>query len=479
MAIDHYSTAQQMLNALDKGEISSVELTELHISRIKEKDDALNAMPIKTFDRAREAAKVADQRRAKGETGSLLGIPMTLKESTLVAGLPQTAGISDFMGYEPTIDGKLANDVFNSGANLLGKTNIPVALGDWQADSPVYGRTNNPWDLSRTPGGSTGGGAAALASGMTPLEVGSDIGGSIRVPATYCGVYGHRPSETAIPKSGSFPMADLPNPAVLMPVQGPLTRSAGDLELLFDVLIGAEIGEDAAWRLELPAARSQQLSDFRVAAIPLLLDMPTSSSTRSRFDELIKFLVDRGAKVESVMPEIDMQEYYLDYTRLLNCVTSQGMPREIREARATEMRKVGDPVVDAMADGFVLDAAEFLSLVTRREFSRAQWRAFFMEWDIVLSPMTLDVAFPHQDGDFADRKLIIDNQELPYFMNIIYPMLPIFAGLPSTAFPAGLDAQGLPLGFQAIGPYLEDRTTLKFAQLLEEAWYKFEVPPGY
>ncbi len=151
---------------------------------------------------------------------------MTLKESTQVAGLPQSAGIEPFKDYRPTTDGPIATSVFTAGACLLGKTNIPVALGDWQADSPVYGRTNNPWDLGRTPGGSTGGGAAALAAGMTPLEIGSDIGGSIRVPAAYCGLYGHRPSETAIPRAGSFPLADRPNPAFVMAVQGPLARSA-------------------------------------------------------------------------------------------------------------------------------------------------------------------------------------------------------------------------------------------------------------
>ncbi|HEY5864384.1 MAG TPA: amidase family protein, partial [Candidatus Tectomicrobia bacterium] len=238
MAIDHYSTATAMLAALRRHEISSTELVEMHIARIEAHDGTLNAIPVRTFERVRQEAQRADARLAAGDTAPLLGLPMTLKESTLTAGLPQSAGMRHFKDYRPTIDGPVADRVFRAGACLLGKTNIPVALGDWQANSPVYGRTNNPWDVSRTPGGSTGGGGAALAAGMTPLEVGSDIGGSIRVPAAYCGVYGHRPSETAIPKSGLFPQVDLPNPARLMGVQGPLARSALDLELLFDVLVG-------------------------------------------------------------------------------------------------------------------------------------------------------------------------------------------------------------------------------------------------
>ena len=185
MAIDHYSTATAMLAALRHREISSTELVEMHIARIEAHDSKLNAIPVRTFDRARQAAKRADERLTAGDTAPLLGLPMTLKESTLTAGLPQSAGILDFKAYRPALDGPIAARVFRAGASLLGKTNIPVALGDWQANSPVYGRTNNPWDVSRTPGGSTGGGGAALAAGMTPLEVGSDIGGSIRVPAAY------------------------------------------------------------------------------------------------------------------------------------------------------------------------------------------------------------------------------------------------------------------------------------------------------
>ena len=189
--IGPFSTATDMLAALDARDISAAELAELHLARIEAHDGALNAIPVRTPERTRAAAVAADAARARGELGALLGLPMTLKESTQTAGLPQSAGIPLLKDHVPTGDGPIARSVFGAGAGLLGKTNIPVALGDWQADSPVYGRTNNPWDLGRTPGGSTGGGGAALAAGLTPLEIGSDIGGSIRVPAAYCGVYGH------------------------------------------------------------------------------------------------------------------------------------------------------------------------------------------------------------------------------------------------------------------------------------------------
>lgn len=479
MAIDHYSTATAMLAALRHRDISSTELVDMHMARMEAHDGALNAIPVRTLERARQAAKQADARIAAGDTAALLGLPMTLKESTLAAGLPQSAGMLDFKDYRPAIDGPIATRVFEAGACLLGKTNIPVALGDWQADSPVYGRTNNPWDLSRTPGGSTGGGGAALAAGMTPLEVGSDIGGSIRVPAAYCGVYGHRPSETAIPRSGAFPRADLPNPAFLMSVQGPLARSAVDLELLFDVLIGPEAGEDAGWKLNLLASRHQRLADFRVALMPPLVGGKVSASMQSRLQELAQFLSREGATVAEAAPAFDIEAYLHDYTRLLNVMVTLGLSREEREAQAAKAREAGDALSLARADGLVMNAQDYVMLVARRERARVAWRDFFRDWDVVLAPMTLDVAFPHQEAALDDRTLTVDDEVVPYGANILYPMLAIFAGQPSTAFPGGLNEAGLPLGLQAIGPYLEDRTTLKFAQLVEAAWYRFEPPPGY
>ncbi len=468
-----------MLAALRAGEVSSVELVEMHVARIERHDGALNAIPVRTFDRAREAAVVADRKRARGEDATLLGLPMTLKESTQVAGLPQTAGLVPFKGYQPAEDGRVAANIFAAGACLLGKTNIPEALADWTADSEVYGRTNNPWDHSRTPGGSTGGGGAALASGMTPLELGSDIGGSIRIPAAYCGVYGHRPTETAVPRSGCFPLADLPNPAFLMGVQGPLARSADDLELLFDVIAGPEPGEDIGWKLALPPARHDKLKDFRVAVMPSVAGQLPSSDMRGGLEELVTLLGKEGATVREAQPGIDFEAFYQDYLRMLIVMTSQGESPEARAERARTLRAAGGGHAEAIADGFVLGAQEYLALVSRRAAAQRAWARFFNDYDVVIAPMALDVAFPHPTSPRADRALVIDNESIPYNNNLMFPMIAIFPGLPSTAFPGGLGAGGLPLGLQAIGPYLEDRTTLRFASLVEKAWHGFTPPPEY
>ncbi len=479
MSIDTYSSATEMLAALRQKEISSEELTELHIQRIQEKDGELNAIPVTTFDRARDAAQIADQRIAAGESGPLLGLPLTLKESTLTRGLPQSAGIKEFADYRPEVDGLIAERIFHAGAGLLGKTNIPVALGDWQADSPVYGRTNNPWDLTRSPGGSTGGGGAALAAGMTPLEIGSDIGGSIRVPAAYCGCYGHRPSESALPRSGAFPMADLPSPTFLLGVQGPLARTAKDLSLLFDVVAGPDHFEDTAWRLHLPAPRGEKLGDYKVGVLTSVMDISCSNETVKKLEALVSVLQQHGAETRDAEPGIDFTQHFADYMRILNTMTSQTDPREQREAQAEAILARGDLFSEAMADGLIQDAHGFMAAVNRRQYNTYQWREYFKSVDVIIAPITLDSAFPHQEGPMENRTLVIDNVQRPYMHNILYPSLAILTGLPSTTIPAGLDDKGLPIGLQIIGPYLEDRTTLKFAELVEQAWCQFQAPPGF
>jgi amidase len=477
-SITPYSTATEMRGALDTRQVSAVELVEMHLARIEAIDGVLNAVPVRTPERAVEAARRADARLAAGHTSPLLGIPMTFKESTQTAGLPQSAGIESLKDYRPATDGPLATSVFNAGACLLGKTNIPVRLADWQAKSPVYGRTNNPWDLARTPGGSTGGGAAALAAGMTPLEIGSDIGGSIRVPAAYCGVFGHRPSETAVPRAGAFPFGDLPNQATAMGVQGPLARSACDLELLLDVIAGPVVGEDTAWRLVLPEPRHQRLGDFRVAVMPEFPWVRPSARMQAKVDTLASSLAGLGARVAEAMPALDFEQYLRDYLCLLTAVTAGMRSREEREAAAREFAEIPG-VLAAQAEGFTLDAAAYIGLLHRRELAREAWRAFFRDWDVLIGPAALDAAFEHRESNADILPLRVDETDVQYGLNFVYPMWATFAGQPATAFPAGLDHRGLPLGLQAIGPYLEDRTTLRFAQLLELEWHAFERPPGY
>src|SRR5436309_10013522 len=255
-----FTTATEMLAALRARRVSAVDLLDLHRRRIERYHAELTASVELAFERARRDAEAADARRARGEDAPLLGLPMTLKESINVRGLRTTAGMSQWKEFRSEHDAPVTTRVKGAGAAVMAKTNVPQMLADWQSVNPVYGRTNNPWDLGRTPGGSTGGGAAALAAGFTPLEFGSDIGGSIRVPAAFCGVYGHRPSETAMPRSGQFPMPPLPNAAVVMGVQGPMARSGEDLELALDVAAGPGVGAAGAGTTATPAPRRDRLA---------------------------------------------------------------------------------------------------------------------------------------------------------------------------------------------------------------------------
>jgi len=474
-----FSTATEMLAALRARRISAVELYAMHVARIERLNPSLNAIVIETFERGRREAEQADRRLSAGEQAPLLGLPMTLKESQQVAGLPQTAGMEQWRDHRPDTDGRVAARVFAAGAALLGKTNIPVALADWQANNPLYGRTNNPWDLERSPGGSTGGGGAALAAGLTPLEIGSDIGGSIRVPAAFSGVYGHRPSESAVPRSGDFPGFELPNATRIMGVQGPLARSAADLELALDVIAGPDAGEDAAWRLELPPARRERLRDFRVAILPWLSWMPVQPEVRARVEALADWLRSQGAEVREASPEIDWRAHLDDYARLLIAQTSAPTPAAQRAADAAALRELGDPALVRIAEGMTLDFGALAQLLDRRAMLRRAWAAFFAEWDVLVTPAFPRTAFRHRDDSLRERTFVIDGREISGLDVAFYPQVAIFCGLPATAFPAGFDDGGLPIGLQAVGPYLEDRTPLRLAQLLEREWHGFTPPPLY
>jgi amidase len=278
--------------------IASPSVNKLPVARIARYNPQLNAIVIPNYEQARLLAAEADAARRRGEPfRPLHGLPLTIKDSIEVAGLRTTAGIAARAGVVSVEHARLSQRLFDAGGILLGKTNVPPYAGDWQADNPLFGRTNNPWDLSRTSGGSTGGGAVAVAAGLTPLAFGSDIAGSIRVPAAFCGIYGHRPSETAVPHAGHVPGSSLPNPALVMAVQGPLARDAADLELALEVIAGPIVGEDVAWRLAFPPARHTSLADFRVAILPRVAWLSLDAEIRAALDDLAMRLGRLGAKV--------------------------------------------------------------------------------------------------------------------------------------------------------------------------------------
>jgi amidase len=481
--IDAFASARTMLTALQAGQVSAAELLELHAQRIARYNPQVNAIVIPNEEQARQRAAEADAAYARGETlGSLQGLPLTIKDCIEVAGLRTTAGIVARAETISAENGPVAQRVLDAGAVLMGKTNVPPYADDWQAGNKIFGRTNNPWDLSRTPGGSTGGGAAALAAGLTPLEFGSDIGGSIRIPAAFCGVYGHRPSDTAVPRYGHVPGSPLPNPAAVMAVQGPLARSAPDLELALDVIAGPVVGEDVAWRLELPPARHTSLADFRVAILPQAPWLPVDNEITVALDDLVTRLSQLGTKLAQAQPEgFDLQKHQETYLSFLNVFMFSEMDDDQRSEIARGMLQSPNPFAQAQASGVIATAPQFLSLHGRREHYRVLFRRFFRDWDILLTPVTITPAFEHigREVSFSTRTLRINGEVIPYFYLSAYPGVATLSGQPATVFPWGRTRHGLPIGLQAIGPYLEDRTPITFAALLEREFGGFVPPPGY
>jgi amidase len=371
-----------------------------------------------------------------------------------------------------------------AGAVILGKTNVPVANADWQAVNKLFGRSLNPWNPALTPGGSTGGGAAAVSAGLSAAELGSDIGGSIRIPAAFCGLFAHKPSAGAVSNAGHFPWrGNIPNPALDLAAQGPLTRSAEDLDLFLDVLAGANGLDAKAWRLELPRPRFESLQRCRVGVLKLPAWIAVEQSILDARQELADGLARRGASVREIDLSGtfgDLTQYYRQYLTSLQCVLGGATPPHARAKAAAKMRTYDDTFLAAVADGLEGSAALLIEMLEAGQRYRRQWETVFREIDVLLSPVCNVNAFPHDDAFFYDRKLVIDGAQYPYYRLSAIPSLASLAGLPVTVFPTGRRAvSGAPIGLQVMGAFLEDRTTIRFARLVEAEFGGFTPPPGF
>lgn len=482
-----YQSAGQLAEALRARRLSSLELTDRLITRIERLDTDLNAVVARDFDRAREAAKVADAALARGETAPLLGVPMTVKESFNVAGLPTTWGIPEARAYRAREDALIVSRVRAAGAVILGKTNVPLVLGDWQSYNAIHGVTRNPWDLERTPGGSSGGSSAALAAGFGPLSLGSDIGGSLRVPAHFCGVAALKPTHGLVPSRGQVPPGApaLPREPDLA-VVGPMARTVGDLVRLLDVIAGPdERGAGTGYRLALRPPRHAALKDYRV----LLLDnhpmAPTAQSIRTALDRLAGRLDKAGVRVLRSHPRLpDLAEVARTYARLLMSFTAAFWPQPVYEqsraaaaAFPAEDRSLGAE----LARGVALSHRDWVAADNARAMHQQQFGALFEQVDVVLCPAMAVTAFRHDHSEPQHRRrLDVDGQPAPYSSTgLVWASAATSAGLPAAVVPIDRGDSPLPIGVQVIGPWLEDRTVLAFAAHLENEFGGFVPPPGY
>lgn len=386
-----YASVSELRALLDARKISASELFEHAVGRIEALDSRINAVVVRDFERAKAAAREADAALARGESRLLLGIPMTVKESFNIEGLPITWGLPTGRDWRAAEDAVAVTRLKAAGAVILGKTNLATAIADWQSFNPIYGTTNNPWDLGRTPGGSSGGSAAALAAGYVPLELGSDLSASLRVPAHLCGVFAHKPTSNLVPQRGHAPprspvlATDLPNG---MGVCGPIARTAADLSLALDVIAGPDDYEAAAYRLQLPPVRHDRLKDFRVLVLDSHPLLPVAQEIRGAIDQLAKRLATTGstiARSSSLLP--DLAESARLHTRLVRNFAAFGRPpeffKEIRDSVAA-LKPDDDSLRAWRARAPLLSHHEMMAAEIARARLRQQWAALFREFDVVL-----------------------------------------------------------------------------------------------
>jgi amidase len=400
-----------------------------------------------------------------------------------VAGLPTTWGNPKFKDWRPEVDALAVQRLKAAGAIILGKTNVPVALRDWQSYNDVYGTTNNPWDLSRSPGGSSGGSAAALAAGFVPLEFGSDIGGSLRAPAHFCGVFSHKPSLDLVPQRGSGPPQ---TPAIPvrgdLAVIGPMARSAADLALELSVAAGPdELTEGIGYKLALPPPRHDRLADFRVLVIDKHPLCPTAESITTALNRLVDRLAKLEVRVVRENPRLpDLAQTGRIYRELLAAFFIADLPPETLERAATAVKDLpadDQSLAAAQLRGLTISHADWIRKSRIRSELRARWLALFEDVDVVLCPPMPTVAFPHDHSPQFARQLDIDGVKVPYNDQSVWAGIALLSGLPATTMPVSRTEDGLPIGMQIIGNYLDDRTTIAFAGLVEREFGGFTPPP--
>lgn len=456
-----HASAGELAAAVRRRAVGALELTDAAIARIEARDGPINAVVVRDFDRAREQARTVDERVARGDNLPLAGVPMTVKECFNVAGLPTCFGFAFAKDYRPGEDAAAVRRLKEAGAVILGKTNVALGLADYQVDNPVYGRTNNPHDHSRSPGGSSGGSAAALAAGLVPLELGGDAGGSIRIPASFCGVYGHLSSFGIISLEGHGP----PGGGVIVgqawAAAGPMARTASDLALALRVLAGSEGRNAVGYRLSLPPPRHDALPGYRILVM-------TEHPSATLDSEIAAAIDDLAARLEQAGASISRSSEHLP-----SPAASQALTEKFAWAYKTGIDPDAPPPRGSIKD--------YYDCLTEQELLRRQWDRFFRAFDLVIAPCYATPAFPHfETHDLwpgLNRRLTIDGEDVAYAPQSAWPLFAGMPHLPATVAPIGRTRAGLPIGAQFIGPFLEDLTTIAFAEQIAAAFGSTFVVP--
>jgi amidase len=478
----HFRSALEQGRLLRSGKLSARELLNLCLDQYARHNGQLNAVIVTDIERAQGAATAADRRLKRGKPLSPIdGVPMTAKESFDWKGTPSTWGSPALTENVAGKDATALTRLTDAGAVMYGKTNVPFMLADWQSFNAVYGTTNNPWDLTRAPGGSSGGSAVALATGMSSLEIGSDIGASLRNPAHYCGVYAHKPTYGVVPYGGHLLRGV---EASDISVAGPLARSAKDLTFMMKLLSGTEGIAARAVSIKLPDRKQKSFRNFRVA---VMVDDPVSEVDRAVQDKIMDLAQFLGRKVKRLShdarPGFTSREAMDVYITLLRAATSRRQTDEeftANAARSFQFDVSDQSYLAKMMRAYVMPHRSWLLANERRHQLRLLWDQFFEDWDVMLCPAAASAAFPHdQTGDRHERLIEVNGKQVPTTDQLFWAGYSGCFYLPSTVAPLGLTPEGLPTGVQIIARQYDDMTALHFAELIEEHYHSFEPPPGY
>jgi amidase len=452
-------TTSEQAAAIANKSLGAVELFDAQLARVERLDPAINAICTHAIEPARIRAAEADLATAAGNSwGPLHGITVTIKDAIATKGIISTGGAPELRKHIPTHDAPSVARIKQAGAIVFGKTNLPLWSGEWQAFNDMFGTTSNPWDLQRTSGGSSGGAAAVVATGMSSFEIGTDIGGSVRIPAAFCGVYGHKPSHGVIPTLGYLDEPNGGNVESDVNVFGPITRSAQDLRLLLDILSGPTPDRAAAWQLNLPEPGDHGITGLRNLRVGVWFDepsLPVDPDMISALNKLLPVLEQAGALVDVARrPNFDFQETWTSGMQLIGAACG-----------------VSD-------NDQSMSNTDWLFAHRKRTEVRARWADYFADFDVLLCPVSITPAIPHlQDGPIGNRRMMVGGHEVPYFLIGVWASLIGAAYLPSTSTPIGLTTGGLPVGVQVVAPYLHDRTAIAVSGWITELIGGYVVPP--
>ena len=476
-----FRTATELTQDIKAGRLTARSLLDVYFSRVDRYNPALNAVILQQRDQASSRADAADAALARGEDwGPLHGLPMTVKESFDITGLPTSWGIPALRNNTAQRNAVCIQRLIDAGAIVFGKTNVPIELADFQTYNEIYGTTNNPWDVSRAPGGSSGGSAAALAAGLTGLEMGSDIGGSIRNPAHFCGVFGHKPSWNLVSVRGHGLFDALTQTDIA--VAGPLARSAFDLELALGLIAAPDELDAAGIRYDLKPL-TKPVSALRVAVWHSDPMCPASADVQARVEAVAQALAREGAQIDAkARPSLTGAHSHAVFHKLLMAAISAGVQQPAFDAliaRAAELPANDTAEAATVVRAQVMRVRDWLHLNEARARLRWAWHHFFTDFDFMITPIMPTSALAHDHRSFGERTIDVDGQAHPYFNQSFWAGLAGVAMLPATVIPTGPDAKGLPIGVQIIGPMWGDLKTIQLAQHLEKLGFAFQAPAGY